>query len=226
MNCTQFHNMMDDYIDGSLSAIELNHFQVHMNNCSTCRNRVIAAQNLMAALQDTPVPAAKHGYEQRVLKFLESKPAQKTHFRNWFIAGFGSAVAATFTLWLTFSSLSIFSNNAENMASVNLFVKKEQTVDLIFKLPNELAQATLTIELPDKVEISGYPGKRQLSWNTSFKKGSNRLALPIIASEANKGILIARLKTKGTTKIFHIMINSMSAPTSMLIHTSNITAMI
>ncbi len=221
MNCTQFQSMMDDYIDSTLSTIQLSHFQAHMNQCSTCHNSFIKALSLAAALKDIPVPPVKTGYEQRMLKFLENKPAQKTHIQNWFITGFGSAIAATFTLWLTFSSLSIFSSNAENMASINLFVKKEQTVDLIFNLPNELAKATLTIELPDKVEISGYPGKRQLSWNTSFKKGSNRLALPIIASEANKGILIARLKTKGSTKIFQIKINSMSAPTSMLKYQNN-----
>jgi len=217
MNCKQFNNMMDDYIDGSLSAIQLGHMQPHLNNCEKCRHLFAQAQSLTTALKDITVPPAKAGYEQRMLSFLETKPAQKTHFQNWLIAGFGSAIAATFTLWLTFSSQSLFSTNAENVASINLFVKKEQTVDLIFNLPNELAEATLTIELPDKVEISGYPGKRQLSWNTSFKKGANRLALPIIGSEENNGVLIARLNNNGTSKIFRVQINTRHSPTSLFI---------
>lgn len=226
MNCNQFNKMMDDYIDGALSTIQLGHMQPHLNHCEKCRHLFTQAQSLTMALKNITVPPAKAGYEQRMLTFLENKPAQKTHFQNWLVAGFGSAIAATFTLWLTFSPQSTLSTNAENVASINLFVKKEKTVDLIFNLPNELAEATLTIELPDKVEVSGYPGKRQLSWNTSFKKGANRLALPIIASEANKGFLIARLKTKGTTKIFRVKIDSMSAPTSMLIRHNNTIAII
>ena len=226
MNCTQFQSMIDDYIDGTLSTIQLSHFQSHMNQCGACRRIFIKALSFAAALKDIPVPTAKSGYEQRMLRFLENKPAQKTRVQNWFIAGFGSAIAATLTLWLTFSSQSIFSTNTEEVASINLPVKKEKTVDLIFNLPSELAEATLTIELPDKVEVAGYPGKRQLSWNTSLKKGANRLALPIIASEANKGFLIARLKSKGTTKIFRVKIDSMSSPTSMLIRHNNTTAII
>lgn len=216
MNCTQFQNTMDDYIDGTLSAIQLNHVQTHLNQCGKCRHIFIKALSLTAALKDMPVPSAKIGYEQRMLKFLEKKQPQKTHIQNWLIAGFGSAIAATFTLWLTFSSPSIFSPNAENVNTVNLFVQKEQTVDLIFNLTNELTDATLTLELPDNVEISGFPGKRQLSWNTSFKKGANRLALPIIASEENSGILIARLSSNGTSKIFRVHINTrQSSPTSL-----------
>jgi len=214
MNCTQFKNMMDDYIDGTLSAIQLGHMQPHLNHCEKCRHFFTQAQSLAAALKDIEVPPAKTGYEQRMLKFLEEKQTHNTHLQNWFVTGLGGAIAATFTLWLTFSSPSIFSTDADNANSINLIVQKEKTVDLIFNLPNELTDATLTLELPDKVEISGYPGKRQLSWNTSFKKGANRLALPIIASDENNGMLVARLINKGTTKTFRVHINTRHAPTS------------
>jgi len=211
---------MDDYIDGTLSAIQLSHIQPHLNYCEDCSKVFAQAQSLTAALKDIPVPPAKADYEQRMLAFLEKKQPQKIHVQNWFVAGFGTVIAATLTLWLSFSSPSMFESNVENVNAIDLVVKKEQTVDLIFNLTNELADATLTLELPNNVEIAGFPGKQQLSWNTSFKKGANRLALPIIASGESNGILIARLSTKGTSKVFRIHINTRHTPTSLFMRNS------
>ena len=152
-----------------------------------------------------------------MLSFLETKQTRPT---NWFFAGFGSAIAASFALWLVFSPLAII--DSKDTSTVNLIVQKKQTVDLVFNLANELSEATLTLELPDKIEISGYPGKRQLSWKTSFKRGANRLALPLIATEEFNGVLIAHLRNKGTTKTFRVKIDS-SQPSSSLLIQNNLT---
>ena len=215
MNCTQTQSMLDDYLDGSLSAIQLDHTQAHLNQCAECSHIFSQALALSDVLKDMPVPAAKIGYEQRMLKFLDKKQSKKTQQQNWFVAGFGSAIAATLTLWLVFSPISILTTNNENIGTVNLLVQKKQTVDLVFNLANDLTEATLTLELPEKIEVAGYPGKQQLSWKTSFKKGANRLALPIISNEAQSGFLIARLTNKGTTKTFRIRINTKHPPTSL-----------
>ena len=212
MNCTQYQNMLDDYLDGSLSVIQLNNTQAHLNACNDCHDIFSQSENILAVLKDIPVPPAKLGYEQRVLSFLDKKQNQS---KNWFIAGFGSAIAASFALWLVLSPLAII--DSKNINSVNLIVQKQQTVDLVFSLANELIEATLTLELPNKIEISGYPGKRQLSWKTSFKKGANRLALPLIAKEDLNGILIAHLSSKGTTKTFRIQIDTSQPSSSLLI---------
>lgn len=217
MNCTQSQNFLDDYIDGSLSATQQGHVQTHLNNCDECQHVFSLAQNLTVTLKDTPVPPAKVGYEKRMLKFLDQKQPQKAYNQNWFIAGFGSAIAATFTLWLVFSPISILSTGTENLNTINLLVQKKQTVDLVFNLANELTGATLTLELPEKIEIAGYPGKQKLIWKASFKKGANRLALPIIGSEERNGILVARLTKNGTSKIFRVRINTKQPSTSLYI---------
>lgn len=66
--------------------------------------------------------------------------------------------------------------------------------------------------------ISGYAGKRQLKWKTSFKKGANRLALPLIASEQVEGVLIARLTNNGTTKSFRVQLNANQPSSSLMIY--------
>lgn len=214
MNCTQFQNMLDDYIDGDLSTIQLSHARSHLNECEQCQESYSQANALLSALKDIPVPPARFGYEKRVLSFLEEKSAKQTKHQSWFYAGFSSAIAASFALWLVFSPVSLLSTKAEKMSTVNLLVQKQQTVDLVFNLANELPDATLTIELPEKIEIAGYAGKRQLSWKTALKKGANRLALPIIGSQEHSGILIARLTNNGKTKTFRVRINTKQVPTS------------
>lgn len=222
MNCTQLKNMLDDYLDGSLSAVQLMYVQSHLNCCDECQSIFAQAQKLTRSLKDLPIPPAKAGYEDRMLKFLDkTRPGQtrQSQKNNWLVAGFSGAITATLTLWLVFSPLSIFSTNTENMSTVNLLVQEKKTIDLVFNLASDLTDATLTIELPEKIEVSGYPGKRQLAWETSFKKGANRLALPLIGIEVNSGILTARLSQKGITKTFRVRINTDQSqpPTSLFI---------
>lgn len=214
MNCTQFERMLDDYLDGELSTIQLSHCQAHLNECEHCRHSYTQANKLINALKEIPVPAAKDGYEKRVLSFLDNKSKEKKQQHNWFIAGFGSAVAASFALWLVLAPVSV-TTNTETMTTVSLPVQQPQTVDLVFNLQNDLTDATLTIELPENVIIAGYENKRQLSWTTSLKKGTNRLALPLIAKNYFDGILVARLSKKGKTKSFSVHLNS-SLPSSGL----------
>ncbi len=214
MNCTQFNKMLDNYIDGTLLTIQLSHVQSHLITCGHCQKSYTQAKELITALKDIPVPPAKAGYEKRVLSFLHTHSDKHVHKHNGFTTGFSTALAASFALWLFFSPLSFFSDNTENLNTVNLFVQKKQTVDLVFNLAKGLPEATLTIKLPEKIEVAGYAGKRQLSWKTSFKKGANRLALPIISREASSGMLIARLTNNGITKTFRIQINTKQTPTS------------
>ena len=222
MNCAQSQQMLDDYIDGTLSPIQLDHLQSHLKKCDVCQHSFSQAQALLLMLKDAPVPPAKKGYEQRVLNFLEKKSTNKSHQHHWFTAGFTSAIAASLVVWLSVSPISIFSTSSNGVNTVNLTVKQIRKVDLVFNTATELNDATLTIELPEKIEVSGYLGKRKLKWTTSFKKGTNRLALPLIAKEEHDGVLIASLRKNGKTKIFHIYIDS-HPPTSSLFIKDGIT---
>lgn len=217
MNCSQYQNMLDDYLDGALSTIQLDSLNGHLNNCEVCSSTFLQAKAVIQNLKNIPVPPAKNGFEQRMLKFLEKKQPKKYQQRNWFMAGFGSALAATLTLWLHFSPVSTFTQNIDEVSTINLTVKQSQKVDLVFNLTNDLADATLILDLPNKIEIVGYPGKRQLKWKTSFKKGANRLALPLFAAEKQNGILTASLIKKGKTKLFRIRLNSQLPASSMFI---------
>jgi len=223
MNCKQFQNILEDYIDNNLTTIQSSQVQSHLTECEQCQKSYTEANDFQSLLKNLPIAPARQGYEKRVLSFLEEKPAKQIQRHSWLYLGFSGAIAASFSLWLIFSPLSLFSPHSsmtDKMNTINLFVQKQQTVDLIFNLANELPGATLTIELPEKIKLSGYTGKRQLSWKTTLKKGANRLALPIIGTQEHSGILIARLTNNGKTKTFRVRINTKKAPTSLFMLTN------
>lgn len=126
MNCTQFQSLLDDYIDGSLSTIQLSHIQSHLGGCEHCQHYYSQSTKLITALKDIPVPQARAGYEKRILSFLSKNQKNKPQHHSWFITGFSSAVAASFALWLVFSPLSHVSNKIENVNTVNLQVQKNK----------------------------------------------------------------------------------------------------
>lgn len=217
MRCKQYQNMLDDYLDGTLSTIQADKLHQHLNTCDSCTDKFSQAETILKSLKTMPVPTARHGYEKRVLQFLEEKKPQKNQQRNWFMAGFGSALAATLAIWINFSPVATLTPELDDISTINLAVKQSQKVDLVFNLANDLSDATLTLDLPEKIQIVGYPGKQQLTWKTSFKKGANRLALPLIAAEQQNGILIASLSKNGKTKLFRIRLNSQLPTSSMYI---------
>ena len=217
MNCTQSLKMLDDYIDGNLSAIQYSTLHSHFNKCDACRAKFSQANQLCLRLKDIPVPPAKPGFEQRVLGFLEAQQTQTKRLNRWLSVGLYSAIAATLAIWLNISPVSESPSGVNHLSTIDLVVAKTRKVDLVFNLPEQLRHATLKIVLPEKIEVAGYTGKRQLQWKTSLRKGTNRLALSLIATQQNDGFLIAQLSKDGKTKTFRVQIKTQQPQSSLSI---------
>ena len=213
MNCQQTQNMLDDYLDGNLSPIQLSHVESHLHECGECQHVYSQAQQLATRLKDMPIEPASADFEQRMTELLQPAAKEKSGSQH-FMQGFASAIAASFLLWFVVTS---FTPESDTINSITVAAAKPQTIDLVFNMPADLADARLTIELPEQMEIIGHPGKQQLSWTTSLKKGSNRLALPIISKQAGSGTLVARLSTGNKNKVFRVRINANTSPTSLFI---------
>jgi hypothetical protein len=76
----------------------------------------------------------------------------------------------------------------KNTAAVTLVPNRIQTVRLVLEAKRNISEVTFTIDLPDGVEIAGYPGQQRLRWEGHLDKGRNGLALPLIARSGNTGI--------------------------------------
>jgi anti-sigma factor RsiW len=61
MNCRQVVELMTDYLEGALSAVERARFEDHIAGCDGCRAylaQLQTARRILGRLADEPVPAA------------------------------------------------------------------------------------------------------------------------------------------------------------------------
>jgi len=90
--------------------------------------------------------------------------------------------------------------------AVALTVDRPETVRLMFNSAKPLKAATLSLALPENVELVGYGGRRELSWETDLRKGGNLMQLPLIVRGATKDDLVANLSHGGSSKTFRLKI--------------------
>ncbi len=203
MNCTDIHTHINDYLDLALSELASRRFDDHVASCQACQSTLQQAQRVQSELHNLPVEYPEGDFEQRILNKVH---AQEKQTDRRFLAGFGSAIAASLAIWF---AVSLFQPNPElNTPNIDLALNTARTVTLKFDAPEALQQVRMSIELPDHVELSGYPGRRTLSWTTQFNKGSNILSLPVKAIAKGNGKLIAHIKYGNKTKHFTITLNT------------------
>lgn len=194
MNCTQFQHQLNDWLDGKLSAAEQAALQAHLQQCDSCRQQYASARELQQALRDLPVPAPSPDFAHRVMQ-RATRP-RDTAARGWLKGSIaaGALITALFAGYLAGNLSGTGENNGA--ITVTLSPQQTQTVQLAFHSKQALENVRLTLQLPEQIEIDGYPGRRELSWQTNLAQGSNRLQLPLILRDRNwqGGELIARLE--------------------------------
>lgn len=204
MQCTTFQQQLDDLLDGTLSAVEQAALQQHRQTCPLCRQRYEQALALQAALCRLPVPEPSPDFASRVL--------ERTHRRrdtapgNWFkgAVAAGTLITALFAGYLA-GNLS-GSGETDGAITVTLAPQQIRTVQLAFHSKQALEGVRLTLQLPAQIEIDGFPGRRELSWQTNLAQGSNRLQLPLLVRDRDwqGGELIARLEHPSGRREFRI----------------------
>ncbi|MFP3874240.1 MAG: zf-HC2 domain-containing protein [Thiohalophilus sp.] len=208
MQCTTFQRQLDDLLDGGLPAAEQAALQQHRQSCPVCRQQYERALALQAALRQLPVPAPSPGFASRVLAraHRQAGSVPRTAPASWLkgAVAAGALITALFAGYLA-GNLSGEADNHEAIA-ITLAPQQTRTVQLAFHSKQALEDVRLTLQLPEQIEIDGYPGQRELSWRTDLAQGSNRLQLPLIVRDNNwqRGELIARLEHANGQREFRI----------------------
>jgi hypothetical protein len=112
------------------------------------------------------------------------------------------ALAASLVLGLALGAF--FTLREAPVQTVALAVEKAETVRMVFNSAKPLRAATMRLSLPENVEVLGYAGQRELTWQTDLREGQNLLQLPLIARGAVKDDLLARLSHGSSTKTFRV----------------------
>lgn len=204
MNCTQFHNRLDDFIDGTLTGLPEEGAQEHFQQCPECRRLVANERRLRALLRDLPVEPPSPGFAARALR--QARQRHNRPGRGAFAAGFGSAAAIALTIWAVAGRMEAPAP-VDEPAGIRLAVAEQRQVNLVFEVPMDIAGAELAMELPANVELAGYPGRKMLTWRTDLARGRNVLSLPIVGRAGAEGELIARISYGSKEQQFRVHLN-------------------
>ena len=168
---------------------------------------------IQALLKDYPMPHSATGFYDQALARATHKGSQRQRNR-WVLTGFGSAVAAGLALWLLGNTLLTtpapsVTNEALSAAipGISMTLEEPRTVNLVFASAAALDVATLTVTLPAGVELAGFPGQSEVSWETSLSAGRNLLPLTLIALTPVGGELLARLEHEDRERLFRLQVN-------------------
>lgn len=166
-------------------------------------------REIQALLKDYPIPEPSTGYFEQALVRATHEGTRRQRNR-WMLAGFGSAIAAGAALWMIGSFLlptADLSTVNPHVFGITMTLEEPRTVNLVFASTEALDAATLTVRLPDGIEISGFPGQREITWQTSLKRGRNLLPLRLIATSPFGGEVYATLVHDDRDRTFRLRVD-------------------
>mgnify|MGYP006897451844 CR=1 FL=1 len=95
---------------------------------------------------------------------------------------------------------------AGSIPQVAVTLEEPRTVNLVFSSTQALDLATLTVALPAGIELAGFPGQREISWETRLSEGRNLLPLKLVALTPTGGELLATLEHDDRNREFRLRV--------------------
>src|SRR5262245_50141887 len=196
MECNYFTSHLDEYLDGRLDDRPLRN---HLGGCADCRRVFQHAQSVQEALRKLSPPEMHPAFVDRAILRATRPDAVANPRRRAMV---GMALAASLVLGLSLGAF--FSLRDAPVQTVALTVERTEMVRMVFNSAKPLRAATISLALPENVEVVGYGHQRELTWQTDLREGQNLLQLPLIARGAVKDDLVARLSHGASTKTFRV----------------------
>jgi len=166
-------------------------------------------QEILALLKDYPMPEATADYFDQALVRATHEGSRRQRNR-WLMTGFGSAIAAGLALWMMggfFLTTPELPQVDPTIPGITMTLAEPRTINLVFASAEPLNAATLTVQLPPGIEISGFPGQREVTWETSLTAGKNVLPLKLIATSPQGGEVFATLRHDDRGRTFRLRVD-------------------
>ena len=210
MNCEELTKHLDDYVDDQLDSQTAATLNTHVDGCPDCQQRLAHEQSLRKLLKDYgDMATADAAFFDAALVKAARVGQRQQQKRSW-LTGFGSAVAAGLALWVV--STIWFTTATDEIVEtplpvIAMTVEQPRTVNLVFSSASALDEATLTVSLPDGVEIAGFEGQQEITWATSLREGKNLLPLQLIGTLPTSGVLMATLRSGDDDRTFRLRVD-------------------
>lgn len=165
-------------------------------------------RELLELLAGFPAPEADPGFFDRAANRAIHTDARRRRRRR-LLAGFGSLAAAVAAVWVAVGLLAApppAPSADGEIPGVTIALEQPHTVNLVFASTTGLDAATVTISLPPGIELEGFPGRREVAWETSLDAGRNRLPLTLVALSPAGGELQAQLEHEGRHRTFRLLV--------------------
>lgn len=166
-------------------------------------------QEVLELLRDYPVPDASAGFFDQALVRATHEGTRRQRNR-WLMTGFGSAIAAGIVLWFIgglFLSTPTPPPVEASIPGIAMTLEEPRTVNLVFASKSALEGAMLTVTLPEGIELAGFPGQREITWETSLVEGRNLLPLELVALTPAGGEVLARLEHDNRGRTFRLRVD-------------------
>lgn len=179
---------------------------MHTSDINDCADQV--DQEIQQLLKDYPMPEAAADFYDRAMVRATHEGTRRQRNR-WIMTGFSSAIAAGVVLWLVggfFLTTPDLPVPDASIPGIAMTLEEPRTVNLVFASASALESATLTVSLPDGIELAGFPGQREIAWQTSLAEGKNFLPLELIALTPAGGEVLARIEHRDRNRTFRLRI--------------------
>lgn len=209
MTCTELTATLDDYVDGLLDPADAATLAAHIETCEVCRRVHEKELELRESLRDygeSTMPQANAAFFDRAM-INAAREGTRRQRNRWVMTGIGGTIAAGLVLWMLGGLVQISpETEAPAIPAIVMTLEEPRKLNLVFSSATALADATMTVVLPEGVEVEGFAGLREITWMTSLNVGKNVLPLTLIATSPQGGEIMATLRHGSDDKTFRVRV--------------------
>lgn len=204
MNCREIDNLLQDYIDGELSAADYAMVTEHHRACADCAGKYEDALAVIDELKKIDVPPASADFASRAIAGA-GKANQRPFAR--LPGGVAAGIAASLAMFALIAVLfNLISTDQDD--AVLLLGGEVKVIKVAIDSAHAIDGVKMTIDITQNLEISGYEDQKMISWNANLKQGTNVIALPISALVQGEGEITTRVQLNDKMKVFRIKTRS------------------
>ncbi|HEY3486764.1 MAG TPA: zf-HC2 domain-containing protein [Gammaproteobacteria bacterium] len=198
VNCRHFRSQWSRFWFNQLEPTDSARMRRHLKMCRRCK---IYDRQMQAVIDSLKGLVPPRGDDPEFIERLFDRSYHQyqaaSRNRRAIVATLLAGFVGGALFWGTISRIN---GDVDSVyaKSISLPIASVKVVTLAVDSDRSVNEVRFTIELPDGIEIAGYPGQTRLSWEGRLEAGLNRLTLPLIAHrEAHEGVLKTRIEYAG-----------------------------